>query len=176
MAATRSSGCSGRAPIPLQWKRIPGRSRSSDTNNRAATKSARAWLMRNSVWVNTARLPRASSRTSARADPSAVAPARYSPAKPAAASKNSITMQPASFLDDLFRIGQEGLLQRRAVGDRRVRRRHPHDGPVQVFEDAFRNGGGQFARHAAAARVLVQQQRLRRLAYARADGLAIQRH
>src|SRR5438105_8613253 len=123
---------------------------------RAPAKSDTARVTAKRASTIAIRLPRRSSTTRALASPEEAAPARNSgsAARASGTSSSSIPIQPASLLDDFVRIGQEGVLQRRTVRDRRIGRSDAHDGPVQIFEYALREGGGQLAGHTAGARVL----------------------
>ena len=94
---------------------------------------------------------------------------------PAKRETGSVTRQPARPLRDLRGIGQERLFERRAVGDRRIGRRHAHDRAVQILESLLRNPRRKLAADAAGERVLVQQQHLRRLAHAGQHRLFIER-
>src|SRR4051794_10829629 len=119
--------------------------------SRAPAKSATARVMAKRASTMAMRTPRRSSTIRALASPEEAAPARNpgSAAKESAASSSSIAIKPASLLDDFVGIGQEGVLQRRAVRDRRVGRGDAQDGAVQIFEYALGEGGGQLAGHAA---------------------------
>ena len=57
----------------------------------------------------------------------------------------------ADGLAHLLRVGQEVLLERRGVGHRRVRRRHAHDGRVQVLEGPLGDEGRDLAARPAGA-------------------------
>src|SRR5579883_1736505 len=87
----------------------------------------------------------------------------------------SVPPQPAGFLQHLLHIRQEGLFERRAVGHGRIGRGNAENRPVQVFEDRLGDAHRQLARQARGAGVLVDQQHLRGLFDALADGFAIER-
>src|ERR1051326_387437 len=117
----------------------------------------------------TAYAPCSSCRASARELALLPVPALKPAPAAIAAAANSIAIQPASLVDDLVHIGQEGRVLRRTVRNGSVGRGHPYDGTVQMLEDVFSDDRGQFAGHAASLGVFVQQQHLRSLANARAN-------
>ena len=77
---------------------------------------------------------------------------------------------------DAILAGQEGVFQRRRVGDRRVEGADDSNGGIQILERFFLDDRGQALADAAGARVLVNDQDLAAVpGYARARRLAVQR-
>src|ERR1700723_3178713 len=87
----------------------------------------------------------------------------------------SVSVQAASFADEVGNFGQKKFFLRRRKWDGGVGRGDPDDWAIEIVEGFFVDDGGNFSGQSASARVLVKDDYFVRLLHRRGNRLAIER-
>src|ERR1700676_1017080 len=89
--------------------------------------------------------------------------------------RKSVSVQATSLTHQIGNFGQEKLLLRRRKRNRRIERRQPDNGTIEIVECFFVNDRGNFSGQTSGARVLVQNDYFVGLLYGGGDRLLVER-